>query len=64
MGKSLRYSVLEDFSHNFVSYYLEIFDMTGSYAASYLPWILIPVVTWLMPAVVMGLLFIYIESEQ
>jgi photosystem I subunit 8 len=39
------------------------FDMTGSYAASFLPWILIPVITWLMPVVVMGLLFIYIESD-
>lgn len=37
--------------------------MNGSYAASYLPWILIPIITWLLPAVVMGLLFIYIESE-
>ncbi|MDY6783039.1 MAG: photosystem I reaction center subunit VIII [Cyanobacteriota bacterium] len=37
--------------------------MTGDYAAAYLPLILIPVVCWLMPAVVMGLLFIYIESE-
>jgi photosystem I subunit VIII len=37
--------------------------MTGVYAASYLPFILIPVVCWLMPAVVMGLLFIHIESE-
>ena len=37
--------------------------MTGSYAASFLPWILIPIITWLVPAVVMGLLFIYIESE-
>ncbi|MCL1472920.1 photosystem I reaction center subunit VIII [Argonema antarcticum] len=37
--------------------------MTGSYAASFLPWILIPVITWLLPAIVMGLLFIYIESD-
>lgn len=37
--------------------------MTGSYAASFLPWILIPVITWLLPAIVMALLFIYIESE-
>ncbi|HEY9890789.1 MAG TPA: photosystem I reaction center subunit VIII [Candidatus Sericytochromatia bacterium] len=37
--------------------------MTGSYAASFLPWILIPLVTWLLPLVVFGLLFIYIESE-
>jgi len=37
--------------------------MTGSYAASYLPMILVPVVGLLMPLVTMGLLFIYIESE-
>ena len=37
--------------------------MTGSYAASFLLWILIPVITWVMPVVVMGLLFIYIESD-
>jgi photosystem I subunit 8 len=38
--------------------------MDGPYAASFLPWILIPVVCWLLPAVVMGLLFIYIESDN
>ncbi|AFY82225.1 MULTISPECIES: photosystem I reaction center subunit VIII [Oscillatoria] len=38
--------------------------MTGAYAAAYLPWILIPVVCWLMPTVLMGLLFIYIESDS
>lgn len=37
--------------------------MTGDYAAAFLPWILIPVVTWLMPVVLMGLLFIHIEQE-
>ncbi|MDP8935891.1 MAG: photosystem I reaction center subunit VIII [Cyanobacteriota bacterium] len=37
--------------------------MTGSYAASFLPWILIPLITWVMPVVVMSLLFIYIESD-
>ncbi|MGE5656885.1 MAG: photosystem I reaction center subunit VIII [Actinomycetota bacterium] len=37
--------------------------MTGSYAASFLPWILIPVVTWLLPVVAMGLFFLYVESE-
>jgi photosystem I subunit VIII len=37
--------------------------MTGDYAASFLPWILIPVVTWLLPVVAMGLLFIHIESD-
>lgn len=37
--------------------------MDGTYAASWLPWILIPVITWLMPVAVMGLLFFYIESD-
>jgi photosystem I subunit 8 len=37
--------------------------MTGGYAASFLPWILVPVVGLLLPSVVMGLLFIYIERE-
>lgn len=37
--------------------------MSGEYAASFLPLILVPAVGWLMPAVVMGLLFIYIESD-
>jgi photosystem I subunit 8 len=41
----------------------EILNMTGAYAASYLPWILIPVVGWLFPAVTMALLFIHIESD-
>jgi photosystem I subunit 8 len=37
--------------------------MVGSYAASFLPWILIPVVGWLLPAVAMGLLFLFVESD-
>ncbi|MBE9115600.1 photosystem I reaction center subunit VIII [Lusitaniella coriacea LEGE 07157] len=37
--------------------------MTGAYTAAYLPWILIPIVCWLLPVVVSALLFIYIESE-
>jgi photosystem I subunit 8 len=37
--------------------------MTGDYAASFLPWIMIPLVCWLLPVVAMGLLFIYIESD-
>jgi photosystem I subunit 8 len=35
--------------------------MTGTYAASYLPWLLVPITTWLLPLIAMGLLFIYIE---
>lgn len=38
--------------------------MTGDYAASFLPLILVPAVGWLLPAVVMGLLFIHFESED
>jgi photosystem I subunit 8 len=38
--------------------------MTGEYAASFLPWILIPVVCWLLPAVAFGLLFLYVERED
>lgn len=38
--------------------------MTGSYAASFLPWILLPLTTLLVPAVAMGLLFLYIERED
>jgi photosystem I subunit 8 len=37
--------------------------MTGSYAASFLPWIMIPLVGWVLPAIVMGLLFLYVEKE-
>jgi photosystem I subunit VIII len=37
--------------------------MTGDYAASFLPWIMIPVVCWLLPVVALGLLFIHIESD-
>lgn len=37
--------------------------MTAQYAASFLPYILVPVVGLLLPAVVFGLLFIYIETE-
>ncbi len=37
--------------------------MTGAYAASFLPFILVPMVGLVMPTVVLGLLFNYIESE-
>lgn len=37
--------------------------MTGDFAASFLPSILVPAVGLLMPAVVMGLLFLQIQSE-
>ena len=37
--------------------------MTGAYAASFLPYVLVPLIGMVMPAVVMGLLFIHIESD-
>lgn len=37
--------------------------MIGSYAANLLPTVLVPLVGLLMPAVAMGLLFIYIEQD-
>ncbi len=37
--------------------------MTGDFAASFLPSILVPAVGLLMPAIVMGLLFLQIQSE-
>ena len=37
--------------------------MIGDFAASFLPVVLVPAVGLVMPAVVMGLLFLQIESE-
>lgn len=37
--------------------------MIGDFAASFLPMVLVPAVGLVMPAVVMGLLFLHIESE-
>lgn len=37
--------------------------MIGEYAASFLPSVLVPAVGLVMPAIAMGLLFLYIESE-
>ncbi|MBD3881939.1 photosystem I reaction center subunit VIII [Phormidium tenue FACHB-886] len=38
--------------------------MGPSYAASYLPSILVPIIGWVFPAVAMAFLFIYIERED
>jgi photosystem I subunit 8 len=37
--------------------------MDGSYVASFLPVILVPLVGMVFPAVAMGLLFIHVESD-
>lgn len=37
--------------------------MDGTYPLSWLPWILIPVVCWLLPVVSMVVLMSYVESD-
>jgi photosystem I subunit 8 len=37
--------------------------MTDVYTASFLPYILVPMIGLVFPAITMGLLFVYIESE-
>ncbi|NEQ81356.1 MAG: photosystem I reaction center subunit VIII [Moorea sp. SIO2I5] len=37
--------------------------MTGAYAASFLPTMLVPFVGLVMPIIVLGLLFLHIESD-
>lgn len=37
--------------------------MDGTYAVSWLPWILIPVVCWLFPVAAMVMLMFYVESD-
>ena len=37
--------------------------MTGAYAASFLPTIMVPLVGMVFPAVALGLLFLHIESD-
>jgi photosystem I subunit VIII len=51
------HSQVESFNHR------KEINMTGSYAASFLPWILVPVIGWVFPAVAMSLLFLYVEKD-
>ena len=39
-------------------------QMTGSYALSWLPWIFIPLITYILPFPVFALLFLWIEKES
>jgi len=38
-------------------------QMTGAYAASWLPWILIPMITYILPFPVFAIVFLWIERE-
>jgi len=37
--------------------------MTGDFAASFLPYVMVPMIGMVFPAVAMGLLFIYVEQD-
>jgi photosystem I subunit VIII len=41
----------------------DITQMTGSYAAAWLPWIFIPLITYILPFPVFALLFLWLEKE-
>ncbi len=42
----------------------DITQLTGAYAASWLPWIMIPLVFYILPFPVFALLFLWIEKED
>ncbi|MEH2189621.1 MAG: photosystem I reaction center subunit VIII [Nostoc sp.] len=44
--------------------YLDITQLTGDYAASWLPWIMIPLVFYILPFPVFALVFIWIQKES
>ena len=41
----------------------DITQLTGDYAASWLPWILIPTITYILPFPVFAIVFLWIERE-
>lgn len=41
----------------------EMTQMTGSYALSWLPWFIIPLITFILPFPIFALLFLWIEKE-
>lgn len=42
----------------------DVTQMTGSYALSWLPWIFIPLITYILPFPIFALLFLWIERES
>lgn len=42
----------------------DITQLTGDYAASWLPWILIPMITYIFPFPIFAVLFLWIEQEE
>jgi photosystem I subunit VIII len=41
----------------------DLTQLTGEYAASWLPWILIPLVFYILPFPIVALVFLWIEKE-
>jgi photosystem I subunit VIII len=42
---------------------VDMTQLTGSYAASWLPWIMIPLIFYILPFPVFALVFLWIEKE-
>ncbi|MEM8502833.1 MAG: hypothetical protein AAF716_06730 [Cyanobacteria bacterium P01_D01_bin.1] len=41
----------------------DVTQLQGAYAAAWLPWILIPLITYILPFPVFAILFLWIERE-
>lgn len=41
----------------------DVTQMTGTYAAAWLPWILIPLITYILPFPIFAIVFLWIERE-
>ena len=42
----------------------DLYQLTGEYAASWLPWIMIPLIFYILPFPVIALVFLWIENES
>lgn len=42
----------------------DVTQLTGDYAASWLPWIFIPLITYILPFPVFAVIFLWIERES
>jgi photosystem I subunit VIII len=42
----------------------DLTQLTGEYAASWLPWLMIPLVFYILPFPVIALVFLWIEKES
>jgi photosystem I subunit 8 len=43
---------------------VDITQLTGEYAASWLPWIMIPLIFYILPFPIFAILFLWIEKED